>query len=248
MRRVLASIAMALLASGAAPDGVAGKYSRGQLKRGDVTGLSPKVDAWAFIDDDTQPPREMVLLVDTWSARGYRYPGVVPLGVALAFEGSGDAIDVSPRRFRLAWTEGGEAVEVEGIDNAAEVDVDAIELGLRRDDIRLRSRTPFSFGRSATQAAVQLRSPLPEDRRNPESDRLGAGTWFASTLWFPLPDDTELWERRFELSFLGDADQPLAQVAFRIERDSSWQQGTFRRARREIGRENRSGARSSFAR
>jgi hypothetical protein len=246
--KIVEAVVVAVVVLTAAGDGVAGKYSRGLQRRGDVTGLSPKVDAWAFIDDEARPPHEMVLLVDTWSARGQRYPGVLPLEVALDYEGSGPAVDVSPQRFRLAWEDEGVAVDVGALDDASQIDADAIEEGLRRDAGRLRSRTPLSFGGSAPQADVRLRSPRSQDRRSPERPRLSAGTWFSSTLWFPLPTTTDLWERRFDLTFLGDADRPLARVAFRIERESSWQQGTFRRARREIRREDRSGAHASFAR
>jgi hypothetical protein len=215
-----------------------GRYERRREKRGETTDTSPKVDAWAFIDDRRAEPLRLSLLVDAWPARRALVPDLLPLTVGVRFDGVGAPLVIRPDRFALSWP--GAPAPVRGLTHDQ---VRAHPEGVRvlRHDLGSSGVTRGAAW-SPRSSAIDVRFYSPPSGsifRNDDA-RLPAGNWFTALLEFPVPADLDRWSTPFELTLLGDdpAAPPLATVAFRVEPDPSAGQRAFRKARKARQRED----------
>jgi hypothetical protein len=219
-----------------------GKYTRRARARGELTDTAPKLDRYAYIEDTAPKPLEMVMVVDTWTARRPRNPRLLPLVVALAHEGGGPPLLVTADRFELTW-DGAPAPVRALLDDeltCRDAAAGAPCLGTTGPspivhDLRMlsrRSALAFDTPR-ATYRGVQFYRHPGSLRR--EEVWLPAQTWTSALLYFPVPEDFAAWDERFELRYSPEPGAPpVVSCAFRIQRDPALQSEAMRRARRDL--------------
>ncbi len=228
----LASDAAAALA-----DTHQGRYARRRAARGDLSDTSPKLDRFAFIQDETAEPHRLVLVVDTWVARAPRDARFLPLVIALSYEGDGDPLPIRPDRFELSVAGGPAMRALSHDDLVARAGSASVVLQDRR---LLQRRAPLSFDTPrATPVEVTFHAhpALPELR----NDRLWLASqrWFETLAYFEVPADFARWEDLMELRYVPvDGEPAAAACTFRIQRDPAAHQAALRRARRAIERED----------
>ena len=241
-RLVSLLVLMAVVAAEAPSASAEGKYTRRRRNRGEVTDTAPKLDRWAYIEDAAPEPRRLVLVVDTWLARHPRDPKLLPLVIALSFEGDGKPLPISPGRFELRW-EGGEPVRAlrdeemlcetepcRGTTGPSPVYAD-----LRM--LEARGAIPFDTPR-ATRIGVQFYSHPALDTYRHDATTLPAGSWFSTLAYFPVPKDFDKWEGLFDLSYVPeDGAPPEVTCRFRIQRDPALHSTAMRKARKDLRRE-----------
>ena len=240
------SLACACMLALPPPAGAEGKYARRQRLRGEVTDTAPKLDRFAYIDDTAPKPLQLVLVVDTWTARHPRDPKLLPLHVALSYEGNGKPLRVAPDRFELSW---------EGLATPEKALADA-ELVCRASaspcrgttgpspvyqDVRMLSRrAPLAFDTPrASYRSVQFHShPALRSLRQDET-WLPAQTWTSTLMYFPVPEGFDKWDGVFVLQYVPeDGAPPAVACRFRIQRDPALQADAMRRARRDLRQED----------
>jgi hypothetical protein len=220
-----------------------GTYARRARLRGEITDTSPKLDRWAFINDDAPPPRRLVMVVDTWPARAPADPKLLPLVVAIAYEGNGDPLLVAPDRFELTW-EGAPHPE-RALSQEELVCDERSPPGCRgtsghspvfRDVRMLAHRETLPLDTSRTwPASVQFYSdPALADLRH---DRLwlNAARRTSTLVYFPRPEALSDPNALLELRFVPKDDEPpAATCTFRIQRDPAVHSAAMRRARKDL--------------
>lgn len=244
MLRPLAALVTACLAF-ATPDPASaeGKYSRRQKARGETTDTAPKLDRHAFINDEAPDPLRLVLVVDAWTARHPHDARVLPLVVAMSYEGNGPALPIRPDRFELAWD--GSATPLRALEQAALIDACGGTSPVYHD-LRMRSRrAPLAFDTPrADYISVQFYShPLLRTLRH-DRLQLVSRRWFSTLMYFRLPDGFAAWDSLFDVRYVAeDGAAPLVACRFRIERDPAMNAGAMRRARKDVRDEGRGAGR-----
>lgn len=233
---LLAALSVATLLP--SPGRAVGKYTLRQRARGEITDASARLDRYAFINDEKPTEQELVLVVDTFVARSPADERVLPLVIALSYEGEGEAIPIRPDRFRLSW----------GADRPV--------AALRHSELASRAG-----GRSPVYADLRMlsfRSPLAFDTPNAEyvsvrfhshpalrglvHDRLDLPShrWFETLAYFPLPEGFARWDALFELQYVPvDGEPPAVTCRFRIQRAPAVHGKALHRARKQVARESR---------
>lgn len=215
-----------------------GKYTLRQRARGEITDTSARLDRWAFINDEKATDQGLVLVVDTFVARSPADERVMPLVIALSYEGEGEAIPIRPDRFRLSWGDGPPVEALEQSELAAHA---GGRSPVYADTRMLSFRSPLAFDTpNAERVGVRFHSH--PGLRGLVHDRLALPShrWFATLAYFPLPAGFARWDALFELQYVPvDGEPPAVTCRFRVQRSLAVQAKAMHRAKKEVRRESR---------
>lgn len=238
MLRIAAVAALSLLVVVPLEALAEGKYARRQRLRGESTDTAPKLDRWSFINDAAPDPARLVLAVDAWGARRPHHPRLLPLAVALSYEGDGSPIPIRPDRFELWWE--GAAAPVRALDHQQMIAAADGPNPFYHDVRKFEVRAPLSFDTPrARRIGIQFYTHPSLSGFRHDRLMLPARSWVATLMYFEVPEGFAAWESLFEVRYVPeDGAPPAVACRFRIERDPGLQQSAMRRAKKDLRRES----------